>query len=206
MYMNRTRKLCSVLCLGSSLTAACHEHVALQAPTSEAPEAARVEAYSKLRPLSYHETTTWMAGDLLGTTTERHVDYLQLAGGQRLYYPEDILDVVPLDSPAARAASDSRSNRQLGNGLQLGGAAALTAGIALALFSLFTVDASGNVNTTPLYFGLGITGVGLGLFTAAHFVGNSAADDASTAFETYEPSLRKQLDLCLEDEQVHDCR
>ena len=204
MRAERSRKLCSVVCL--SLTAACHEHVALQAPSTNAPEPDRVAAYSKLRPISYHETKTVMSGDLLGVMTQRKVDYLQLAGGQRVYYPEDILEVVPTDSPAGRAASDSRSSRKLSSGLQLGGAASLTAGVALALFSLFTVDTSGNVNKTPLYFGLGFSLGGLALLTGAHFVGNSAADEASTAFETYELSLRQQLDLCIEDDQVHGCR
>src|SRR5262245_10352001 len=114
MWTKRARKACSVLCLGSSLTAACHQHVALEAPTAAAPEAERVVAYSKLRPLSYHETKTTLTSDWAGVMTQRNVDYLQLAGGQRIYFPEDLLDVVPSDSPAGRAASDSHSSRKLG--------------------------------------------------------------------------------------------
>ncbi len=102
-------------------------------------------------------------------------------------------------------ASDSRSSRKLGTGLQLGGAATITAGLALALVSLLSVDSSGEPPKTPLFIGLGLSLGGVGLLTGAHFVSNSAADEAATAFETYEPSLRQRLDLCIEDEQVYDC-
>jgi hypothetical protein len=170
-----------------------------------APEPARVEAYAKLRPLSYHQTKTTMTSDWMGVMTQRKVDYLQLAGGERVYYPEDILAVVPSESPAGRAASDSRSSRKLGNGLQLGGAAAITAGVVLAVLSFATVDSSGELNTTPLYLGLGLSLGGVGLLSGAHFVNNSAADEAATAFETYDASLQQQLSVCVEEQQVHGC-
>jgi hypothetical protein len=45
----------------------------------------------------------------------------------------------------------------------------------------------------------------VGLLSASHFVGNTAADEASTAFETYDAALQEQLSLCVEEQQVHGC-
>jgi hypothetical protein len=43
--------------------------------------------------------------------TSKQVDYLQLADGRRVYYPEDLLPVVSEESPAAVAADSSSSAR-----------------------------------------------------------------------------------------------
>src|SRR6186713_2681105 len=88
---------------------ACHAHHELTAPDSAASVAARESAYAELRPLSYHEThTTYMRG-FVPVGVDKSVDYLQLADGRRVYYPEDLLPVVPEGSAAAEAAKSSES-------------------------------------------------------------------------------------------------
>jgi hypothetical protein len=64
------------------------------------------------------------------------------------------------------------------------------------------------VNGTPIIFGLGIGifgGAGFGI--AAHFVGESAQDEAATTYETYDRGLLERLNLCESGaDSVADCR
>jgi hypothetical protein len=192
------------------MSAACHEHIELRAPESSAPEPARLRAYQELAPLSYHETqVAYVSGYGFPVGTVKKTDYLQLADGRRVYYAEDILPVVPDDSPAALAANDSSSNRHLSNLLYAGGVAAIVAGAALMVAPFVTHDPASQepFNWTPALVGLGISiGGGVGLLSASSIVDNNSQDQAASAFETYEPAVRKKLALCRDGDRVYACR
>ncbi len=181
---------------GCLLLVGCAAHVDLRAPPAIAPVEARVDAYNQLRGLSYHSTTTTTYGTFGAGMASHSIDYLQLANGTRVYYPEDLIPVVAEDSPPAKAAEASVSKRGTARLLTLGAVLSVAAGIALAVLPIATAK-DGNVNGTPILFGLGI-GIfgGVGFSIAAHFVGESAQDEAATTYETYDRGLLERLNLC----------
>src|SRR5688572_4054989 len=104
------RPALSALVIATILTAGCHPHVQLQAPDTGAPPEVRMQAFAKLRPISMQQTAHYAvsrygAVSYAGTST----DYMQLAGGTRVYHAEDILPVVTAGSAAARAAEAGQS-------------------------------------------------------------------------------------------------
>jgi hypothetical protein len=141
----------------------------------------------------------------MGSGTTRSTDYMQLANGGRVYYPEDLLPVVPDDSPPAKAAHASRSKRDTAGMLTLGSVLSVAAGAVLVILPL-TQSSQGHVNGTPILFGLGLAvfgGAGFGI--ASHFVSESAQDEAATAYETYDRSLLDRLNLCAQGDALADC-
>jgi hypothetical protein len=165
---------------------ACRSHVALSAPQPSAPVAERVQAYDQLPVGSY-----------------RSVDYLQLANGARVYYPDDLLPIVPPDSPTAKAVDASVSKRHTATGLGYGAIGAFVGGAALAIIPF---AASHGETKSTLLPGIGIALIGgIGLSIAAKVVGASAEDEAATAFETYHDSLVRRLNLCVRADQIGEC-
>jgi flagellar basal body L-ring protein FlgH len=183
----------------------CAAHVDLVAPPASAPLQSRVAAYDRLKGLSYHSTTITTYGPYGGSTSHA-TDYMQLASGDRVYYPEDILPVVPDDSPAAKAADASRSKRDTTRTLTWLAVASVAAGAVLAITPIATAH-DGNVDGTPVFAGLGLAILGgAGFAIAAHFVGESAEDEAATAYETYDAALLQRLNLCPNGSSLGDCR
>jgi hypothetical protein len=184
----------------SLILVGCEPHQQLNAPPATASEAERLAAYGKLQPLSMHSTDiTYLRGGV-AVGHEREVDYLQIADGRRVYHAEDILPVVAEDSPAATAAKRSSSKRQLGDALYWGGVAALTAGAVLFLTPLFLEDDEQTGEPSfnpPLALSGGLMLGGGALIIIAKLPSRSGHDEAQTAFETYEPALRKKLNLCV---------
>jgi hypothetical protein len=204
--MKRTRANWVLSSSLASLLAGCAAHVDLSAPPAMAPMEARVDAYNQLRGLSYHETTTTTYGSLGASSTSHSADYMQLANGTRVYFPEDVLPVVAEDSAPARSAVASESKRGTAHLLTLGAVLSVAAGVALALIPIAT-SKEGDVNGTPVLVGLGLGilgGAGFGI--AAHFVSESAQDEAATTYETYDIGLRSRLGLCGGDGSPVDCR
>jgi len=161
-------------------TTACASHVELRAPPASAPLQTRAEAYDQLKGLSYHETTITTFGTV-GSGTSHSTDYLQLANGTRVYYPEDLLPIVADDSPTAKAAHASESKRETAHLLTWGSVASVAAGVVLMVLP-FTQASGGHINGTPILFGLGIALIGgLGFGIASHVVAESAEDEAATA-------------------------
>jgi hypothetical protein len=192
---------CVVACLG---TVACASHVDLRAPAASAPLDTRLAAYDELKGLSYHETTVTTYGTI-GSSTSHSTDYMQLANGTRVYYPEDLLPVVPDDSPSAKAATASESKRETAHMLTWGTVASAVAGAALIVLP-FTTASEGHVDGTPILIGLGIAvfgGIGFGI--ASHFVAESAQDEAATAYETYDRGLQQKLNLCARGDGLAEC-
>ena len=91
----------------------CAEHLELRAPPASAPAQERVAAYNELKGLSYHETTVTTIGTI-GSGTTHSTDYMQLANGGRVYYPEDLLRSFPTTRHRQR-----RPTRAARNGTRL---------------------------------------------------------------------------------------
>ncbi|HZU83302.1 MAG TPA: hypothetical protein VE987_10315, partial [Polyangiaceae bacterium] len=196
------RAACAVLTACYALTG-CASHADLIAPPPSAPLRSRLAAYDELKSLSYHSTTVTTYGSF-GSSTTRSTDYMQLANGTRVYYPEDILPVVPEGSAPANAAEASKSKRDLASVLALTSALSIAGGLALTVLS-FT-SGSSDSRGTPIAIGLGVAlGGGLGFGLAARFVGASAQDEAATAYETYDHGLLERLHLCEIGNGVDDC-
>ena len=172
---------------------ACHAHQELVAPDSAASVAEREAAYGDLRPLSYHETHITYTRGFVPVGTEKQVDYLQLADGRRVYYPEDILPVVPEGSPAAEAADSSHSSRTTGVTLQALGFTGMFAGLAISTVPLLLRDPEEDLNLTPVYGGLAVVGLGTILYFVGRSIYGTSHDEAATAFETYDSGLRQRL-------------
>jgi hypothetical protein len=183
----------------------CAAHVDLQAPPASAPVQTRLDAYEKLESLSYHQSTITTIGRF-GSSTTHSTDYMQLANGTRVYYPEDVLPVVPEDSPTAVAAQASQSKRDTARILTLASIVSAVAGVALIVLP-FTQSSAGHVSATPIFIGLGV-GIlgGSGFGFAAHAVGESSQDEAATAYETYDSSLLQRLGLCASGSGATGCR
>jgi hypothetical protein len=165
-----------------------------------------VTAYNALRGLSYHQTTVTTFGTMGASSTSHYTDYLQLANGGRVYYPEDVLPVVADDSPSAKAAQASESKRETARILSLSAIASVIAGATLVVLPLTQTSSSGHVNGTPIAIGVGLALFGgLGFGIASHFVRESAQDEAATAFETYDLSLLKRLNLCPQGDALANC-
>jgi hypothetical protein len=175
----------------------CQSHVTLSAPPPTAPQSVRLAAFEKLRSLSYHTTemTVYESG-VVPIANVRKTDYMQLVNGTRVYFPEDVLPLVAADSPTAVAAQASVSKRNTAVYLGLAAAASLVAGLAMVVSSMGPTNELGETNRTPLFLGLGIClGGGLGFGFASQAVSGSAADEAATAFETYNGNLAQHLRL-----------
>jgi hypothetical protein len=195
------RNACAVLAAVYLLTG-CASHVDLTAPPPLAPVSARVAAYEDLKGLSYRSTTVTTYGSF-GPTTTHSTDYMQLANGARVYYPEDILPVVAEGSPPAVAAEASKSKRETAGWLALASALSVVGGLTVAVVG---VTSGGDSRGVPLALGLGIGFVGgLGFGLAARFVSASAQDEAATAFETYDRGLLQRLRLCASGDGLGDC-
>ena len=193
-----------VVVLGYASSGCGYPHVVLSVPPESAPANERGRAYEQLKPLSMHETHTtyYQGGAMVGAS--RTTDYLQLADGRRVYHAGDILSVVPPDSPSARAALESQSRASTASTLTTISWILITVGGVIMIAPL--LDSDTNFDTTPFLIGGGVMLAGLPLIFVASSQRAHANDEKATAFETYEPALRKKLNLCAtKDRQIVDC-
>jgi hypothetical protein len=196
-----------VVALVSGLLPSCHAHQELVAPDSSASIEEREAAYEQLKPLSYHETHITYVRGFVPVGTEKQVDYLQLADGRRVYYPEDILPVVPEDSSAAAAAQSSESARTTSTTLRALGVGGWVVGGVIAFVPFFTPrDYDEPINLTPVWAGLAVVGVGSILYLVGGGFSSTANDEAATAFETYDTGLRERLGICSPTDRSPACR
>lgn len=194
----------TVVVLGMTSSACGYPHVMLNAPAESAPIEERGRAYEQLKPLSMHETHTtyYQGGAMVGAS--RTTDYLQLADGRRVYHAEDILNVVPADSPSARAARESDSRASTASTYTTISWILITVGGVIMIAPL--LDSDTNFDTTPFLIGGGVMLAGLPFIFMASSQRAQANDEKATAFETYEPALRKKMNLCAtKDRQIIDC-
>jgi hypothetical protein len=174
----------------------CYDRALLKAPNAAAPIEQREAAYERLRPISYHQTHLIYVQGSVPVATEKSTDYLQLADGTRVQYPEDILPVVPKGSPSALAAERSQTKRTTAGTIQGIGFVSAIAGMALVVAPIVSRDTGEDFNTTPLYAGLGMVLAGGILFMVGRSFRSDAADEAATAYETYDAGLREHLGIC----------
>lgn len=191
--------------VSSGVMSGCHPHVALSAPPRDAVYEERASSYEELRPLSLHETHITYLRNSVPVGSARKTDYVQLASGKRVYYPEDLLPVLPQASPASEAARRSESARSTGTTMQVGGILLIVGGTGLMISPVLD-DSSDGINTTPLVLGgvVILAGAVLGLVGSSSH--QTANDEAATAFELYDRGLRERLDICLQGNQLVDCR
>ncbi len=137
----------------------------------------------------------------------RTSDKLQLASGTQVYQPEDLLPVVPRDSPAAGAAERSEAADTRATWLTAGGVALLVAGAAVAAIPFVTArDKNERVDIEPIYIGTGLVVLSVPVFLFGGAERRRAERERATAFEGYEPALRRRLDLCPSGPGVVPCR
>ncbi len=171
--------------------------VRLRAPSSSSPPAERQEAYQQLRPLG-----TAGAPDptnQLGLANEPRFPFLQLANGQRVVEPLDLLPVVDDDSLTAAAVKRAGEARDIASLAWTGGLLALTGGlVAVTLAPVLTTG--GDLNSAFAAVGLVVIGGGValggtvGISVATWFAGDAEAEKMS-AFLLYDGDLRRHLAL-----------
>lgn len=203
--MNKRRALRSVtLALSASLALqACAAHVQLPpTPDRTAPLPTRVGAYNALRPTATQTTQTITMnryGMVTGASTS--LDFIMLANGTQVAYPDDLVPLVDANSVTAVAANQSASARGVGRGLVGGGIGGMLLGTVL-LIPAFTSD-DGNA---LLYGSIGLFTAGLVVYLIGQ-IGflSSSASERVRAFMTYDNSLRERLGLCGDGTQMGDC-
>lgn len=171
----------------------CAGHVHLAAPPANASAQERLTAYDDLHPIEYKTVTSQKTG-------YTDVVSLDLNNGTRVKLPEDLLPLVPADSPAAQSMREARDHRHTNQLLGFGGYGALVGGIILAL---------AGAGTGSKVLGYGGLGIAIGGGICLPFA-NRQADKANAAtaraYEQYDDGLRRKLDLCEEGERVVPCR
>jgi hypothetical protein len=195
-----------VIGLTASTTIACaaRPHATLTPPSGAAPPAERLQAFERYRPAATSSTVLIQSG----TAVEQTTDFLVLADGTRVYHAEDLAGAVFPDSATARAAERSRERRghaRVWSGI---GWATFGVGLAISMIAVQTADVDDGFESvqTPFLLGIGLTGVGTGLWFAATPARRDAHDEKVSAFTTYEADLRTRLDVCVKDTEVVDCR
>jgi hypothetical protein len=163
----------------------------------------RLAAYERLAVEGQHDLLHVRGSTVVGRTT----DFLTLGDGSRVYYAEDLLAVVPADSPTARAAERSQKARKTANTWTVIGSVGMAVASAVALgLMLSDLDDPSTGLTTGAWIGLGgvIVGTGVGVFVPMHY-NKVAHDEKVSAFATYDRSLRQQLALCVDGTRLVDC-
>ncbi len=193
-----------VILTGAALSAGCVPHARLTAPAPGAPATERLGAYERLSSRARQDTIT--VATLWRLPVRRTTDFIALGDGSRVYHVEDLLDVVPPDSPTARAAERSRRARKVSHGWMGAVIAGSAVGLGLAA-SGFASDEFDTGDGPPAY-----TWVGVGLLVAGSlswipqmYYARVANDEKVSAFVTYNDSLRKRLSLCVDGLRVIDC-
>jgi hypothetical protein len=177
-----------LVCAALTGALGCRAHVSLSLPPPSAPLAEREAAYLELRPVRVNETIM-MGGPYGATSFDQE---LVLANRSRIYYPEDILSVVPRNSKSAELVERSLSSRATASACTLGGLAAMVVFAAL-LFAKLDSSSSSSLSTT----GLAVTGLGaVGLSMTGYFFAKSAHERAVEAYDHYDDDLQDALSIC----------
>ena len=165
--------------------AGCVSHVPLAAPQPYAPPEAREQTYASIGPALIHDTGALRPPELI------------LRDGSTVVDPTDLLAVVPVDSPTARAAHRARAAHSQAMSLALGG---LTIELAGAVWSASALarDLSTNAMQFRREDGLAFATVGVGavIALASLYYFRIENRERAAAFATYDASLRAHLRLC----------
>ena len=192
-----------LLALSIALAGCGEPHVALQAARPEAPLPERQKSYQHLRPAASAQTVIVNQSD--GSISAGRASVI-LANGQTVHHPEDMLPVVPPDSPTAEAGRrHAHHDRWDSVGWTLSSVGVL---VALGSIAIPVIDELDKANPSPDIWWTGVIGgavavvVGSGL---SYYHGARARDAKIAAFATYDASLREQLHLCVSGTRLVDC-
>jgi uncharacterized membrane protein YedE/YeeE len=189
----------------AALAAGCVPHASLTAPAARAPATERLGAYERLSSRARQDTVT--VATLWRLPVSRTTDFIALGDGSRVYHAEDLLAVVPPDSPTARAAERSRHARKVSHGWLGAVIAGTLVGTAFvyAGFASDDWDSAEDGLPTLTWVGLGLAAAGSLSWIPQMYYARVSNDEKVSAFATYNDSLRKQLSLCVDGLRVIDC-
>ncbi len=176
--------------------AGCISHARLDPPPLGATAAERIAAYQRLSPRGFGSFQNAHAND---------IGFLVLGDGQRVYFAEDLIPVVPPGSPTAIAGARHRGAwDRAWHWLKVGGIG-YAAAIAIPLVALGTMK-DDDARTEVMIGGaaLGTTIGTIGMVGAAINAVESNGERASV-FLTYDDALRAELHLCIAGLEVYDC-
>lgn len=203
--MTRNRYLAAALSALALIPAACGEpHVQLESPGRGAPLVERQKSYERLRPAGTSQRVIVTTSDASGSSST-HTSII-LSNGETVHHAEDVLPVVPADSPTAEAARRHAYHRRWDSvGWTLS-----TMGVLVALGSIVipVVNELDEPNPSPDIWWPGVIGGVVGVVVGsgiAYYHGRRARDSKIAAFATYDESLRAHLDICVEGTRLFDC-
>ncbi|HTR50899.1 MAG TPA: hypothetical protein VMJ10_09350 [Kofleriaceae bacterium] len=188
----------------SLLAAACVHHADLAAPAPGATAEQRMQAYTRLRPTAQDTLVTINRhGAVVGVSQS-----LVLGDGQTVEAAEDLIPVVPAESPTAGSARRAEAARHRAHVWWAIAYGALAGEFAVLGASMYQSSRTGSTAGIPSWFwiGTGVTTTGALVGTIGAVVnGNEAGRETRSAFATYDDSLRAGLGLCVDKLQLVDC-
>ncbi len=204
----------SALCMSAALVGCGGPtKLVLSAPPPTAPLEARLEAYQQLQPVGaeihsyYKKSRDGMSERFLSSRAA----YIRLGGGEEVHYPEELLPLVPRNSPTARSILQSQEYRATSVSFRRWALASAGVGFlggVVGLSSAMDLD-PGTPRTVALVSVGTIAGAlllgGLGMYVVSGYNNSQAEEHRANAFRTYEPDLRKRLNLCPRGEELVDC-
>lgn len=199
-------KTSTTLLTTSVLLAGCMRgpHVQLSSPPASAPSEERLAAFENLQPQSTAGTVTVAGSQPVAQTT----DFIVLGDGRRVYHANDLVAVVPADSPTARAGRNSQAAQDRGDTWYKVALGIALVGVAMTTYSALTAGDPGDEDFGPgplFVVGLGVAGAGIGTGFFAGREYKIAHDERVTAFSTYRKDLMKGLDLCVDGLELKPC-
>jgi len=210
------KKAVIVVMSGALALQACGAHVQLpNTPDRTAPIQARVGAYNRLRPTAALTTQHLMVnryGQVMSSSTS--LDFISLADGSQVIYPEDLAPTVDANSVTVQAGMQSASARRTATGLSLGGLGGMLLATGLLIPGIgnaightdYNTDTSTPGDGTLLYASIGVFVASTVLYFIGQFAfGSTASRERLRAFSTYDNSLRERLGLCGDGNAMGDC-
>lgn len=202
--MKRTKKGTIVgLCLFGLILNGCFPHVNLQAPPPNAPLEERIIAYEQL---SASSRTDIISGGVRSTAS------VQLNNGQEIYYVDDLMPVIALDSPTAEWIREHQALRKKAlpwGFATLGSIGVFFAGFSVSFARFASLDPLATEPDKVLVTAGVVSGVSLASTLVLGLIAKAKAKKAenarTNAFTTYNESLRAYLNLCESDEEYYDC-
>ena len=173
-------------------------HVTLQAPPANLTPEQRVHAFQTLRrgAEGAEIRTTCGRGGCSSSTTE----LLFLRNGTEIRYAEDVLPVLPADSPAATAARDVGSTRQRSKRWARAGWLMFVGGFVVSMVSF------ANEKYPFMYAGLATTVGGIGVIGYSGFVFDREVNRKTRfVFDHYDQGLAARFDVCVNGIAVVPC-
>jgi hypothetical protein len=191
-----------VAALAGTACTARHAHHTLVAPPATATEAERMVAYERLFSRGAAGTAVVSSGQVAAAST----DYLILGDGTRIHHVDDLLPVVPADSPTARSAQRGKEAAQRAQGWSYASTAGLVGAILVGFVvpSLLYDDLEKEVSVGLIAGTIGIAVTSVFIWQGS-LAGAEANDERVSAFATYNTDLRKQLDLCVDGTRLIPC-